>query len=237
MESLIHTIMDGGKMMKQRRVLGVLIILIGIVFLLGQLDLGIDTGYIFSTYWPIILILIGIVNLLNGTGFKLSGVILIVVGVLFQVQNLDLFVWDIDIWQLIFPSIIIIAGIWLVLPKNNFGKISTEHFVRQVLMFSGAKVTNESQEFKGADLFVAFGGMDLDLRNANVGADRPAKIDAFIAFGGADIIVPEDWKVRVTGLPLFGGWDNKTKNNTKTTYDVEVNLMIMFGGCDVKYHK
>ncbi len=59
---------------------GLLIILIGVLFLLGNLD-KLDFGEVFSTYWPLILIFIGLWHLVahefRSWGF---GLFLIAVG-------------------------------------------------------------------------------------------------------------------------------------------------------------
>jgi hypothetical protein len=60
----------------QRRVFGVLVVFIGLLFLLSSLDLGINGWDIFSRYWPIILIVVGVFNVVGHNGMRLSGFIL-----------------------------------------------------------------------------------------------------------------------------------------------------------------
>jgi hypothetical protein len=139
-----------------------------------------------------------------------------------------------DTWKIIVPSLIIIAGVWLLFPRAH-SKVVSRHYIRQTALFSGASIACDSEEFKGAELFAAFGGIDLDLRKAVVGLDKPAKIDIFVAFGGIDLIVAEGCKVVITGIPLFGGWSNNThKNSHNGEADMVINALVLFGGLDVK---
>jgi len=218
--------------MTQRRAFGILVVFVGVLFLLSSLNLGIDGWDIFSMYWPVILIVIGLFNVVGHNGMRLSGIILIVIGCLFLVETTGII--DINMWNIIVPSMIILAGVWLLLPKSN-NRLVSRHYIKQTALFSGASIACDSNEFKGAELFAAFGGIDLDLRRVSMGEDKPAKMDVFVAFGGIDIIVPEGFKVTVTGIPLFGGWSNKTNKSGNTgETDIVINALILFGGMEVK---
>ena len=61
-------------------------------------------------------------------------------------------------------------------------------------------------------------------------------MDVTAAFGGVDLYVPRHWKVEVTGLPLFGGWGNKTQAFAKDEGApvLRIKCLAMFGGVEVK---
>jgi len=220
--------------MTQKRILGIFIVFIGGLFLLDSFNIGIDAWGMVESFWPIIIIAFGITNLIGSDGVRLSGVIMIVVGVIFLIETSGYSVFGLDAWDIILPGIIIIIGVWLLFPKNG-SNVSSRHFIKQMAIFSGATTQCDSDEFKGADLVAIFGGLDLDLRYATVGEEKPAKIDVFAAFGGVDIIVPEGMKVMITGIPLFGGWSNKSLKATHSgEADVVINAFVLFGGMDVK---
>lgn len=224
--------------MKKRNLLGILIIAVGVIILLGRLEI-IDSDSIFGTYWPLILITIGLVNLFDKYGSKTLASVLIIVGVIFQLKELHFDILeDINIGQFILPAAVIIVGAWLIIPKRrgNNRKIYSDNIVENFCLFSGSDILNDSSDFQGGNLGTAFGGIDVDLRNANIIGDEPVIIDVFVAFGGIDIKVPMDWKVEVKGIPLFGGWGNKTKREKVNTNKVLiVKCLILFGGLDVKY--
>ncbi|REJ12480.1 MAG: cell wall-active antibiotics response protein [Paenibacillaceae bacterium] len=69
---------------------GLVLLAIGGLFLLRQLNLlpfDFDIGFLFSTFWPIILIAIGLQSLVSGGGWW--GMILVGLGAFFQLQNLN----------------------------------------------------------------------------------------------------------------------------------------------------
>ncbi|WP_273326707.1 LiaF transmembrane domain-containing protein [Vallitalea guaymasensis] len=224
--------------MKKRNLLGILIIAIGVVILLGRLDI-IDSENIFGTYWPLILIAIGLVNLFDKYGSKTLASVLIIVGVIFQLKELNLKILEgINIGEFIFPAIVIIVGAWLIIPKKKRSnkKIYSDNIIDTFCLFSGSDIINDSTDFQGGNLGTAFGGIDVDLRNANITGNEPIIIDAFVAFGGIDIKVPMDWKVEIKGFPLFGGWDNKTKREMADSNKVLiVKSFVLFGGLGVEY--
>jgi hypothetical protein len=66
------------------------------------------------------------------------------------------------------------------------------------------KFRSEASAFRGGRLIVWQGGADIDLRGAKLdpaGAD----LEVWTVFGGMQLRVPEDWRVRVRGVGLFGG--------------------------------
>ena len=91
---------------------GLLIILIGVLFLLGNLG-KLDIGEVFSTYWPLILVFIGLWHLIahefRRTGFA---VILILIGAFFMLVNLDVIRGR--VWIYFWPLLIIAVGLWLI---------------------------------------------------------------------------------------------------------------------------
>ena len=105
---------------------GLVIIAIGVIFLLVNMD-RLDFGDFVSTYWPMILILIGISHLLT-SGFRNAGVALfmIAIGSFFQLNN-----WGVlggRVWAYFWPLLIIAAGLWNIFkprPKG-FGENAPE---------------------------------------------------------------------------------------------------------------
>ncbi len=223
--------------MNKRNLFGIFVVLIGVLFLLDTLGYS-DFGDIIGTYWPMVLIIFGVINLFDKSSAKIYGMIALILGIAFQLTNLNYFE-DINIWNLIWPIILILIGVWLLVPKKKYSdRVSSTNTLNNFALFSSAKVLNQSHDFAGGDLVAIFGGIDADLRNANISSTKPAIIDAMVAFGGVDIIVPVDWKVQVKGIPLFGGWSNKTQKNNISSDDPPVLIvkgLVMFGGLEIKH--
>ena len=72
----------------------------------------------------------------------------------------------------------------------------------------------------------------LDLRNAIITED--VVINSTCIFAGIDIFVPQNVQVKVAGVPVFGGVDNKAANAAPGAPTVYVNSTCIFSGVDIK---
>lgn len=230
----------GAIVLKGKVCLGIIFILIGVGAIFQQLGFW-NLGNIISMWWPLILIGAGVSQLIGKPVSKTSGIVLVVLGVLFQMRKLDII--NVSLVRFFWPSLIVAIGVSMLLPKNStkknyeFSKEQVdEDMVDNLALFSGLKTRNVSKNFKGGSLVAIFGGIDLDLRDACLLNDG-ARIDVTAAFGGVDIIVPPDWKIEVKGVPIFGGWSNKTRGKNFVNPDAPVltlHCFVAFGGVDIK---
>lgn len=219
--------------MKQGKIFGFLLILIGLLIILGNLEI-IDIGFwqIIGTYWPLLLIAAGFYNIITNPAGRLGGFIVLGVGILFQLNNLDhldIFA-NISIW----PIILILIGIGLLVRGGEKAQALERNKINTINIFSGRNSRIVSQDFKGGSSISIFGGSELDFREAKT-LEKEIRFDVFLLFGGDDIYVPENWNVDISGLPIFGGWDD---NTSRKTFDPEaptlaIKCLILFGGIDV----
>ncbi|WP_240546165.1 cell wall-active antibiotics response protein LiaF [Paenibacillus artemisiicola] len=99
---------------------GLLIIVVGVGLLLRQGGyVNFDIGAIFSVFWPVILMFLGVQGLLQrmayGRGSAFGSGVLIVLGFLFLGRNLDLFVWSVgDMIKFAGPLVLIIFGLSMI---------------------------------------------------------------------------------------------------------------------------
>ncbi len=102
-------------------------------------------------------------------------------------------------------------------------------------LFGGSEIKDRSRHFTYADVSTIFGGATLDLWEARI--DEQATVDATALFGGVDILVPEGWRVTMRGVPVFGGYQDKTHNYMTSLPDqapiLHVNTTSIFGGVTV----
>ncbi len=219
--------------MKQGKIFGILLILIGLLIILGNLGV-IDIGIwqIIGTYWPMILVTAGFYNIITNPAGKIGGFIVLGIGVLFQLNNLDrLDVFaDISIW----PIILILLGVGLLFRGGDRAQALERNRINTISIFSGRNSRVVSQDFMGGSSISIFGGSELDFRAART-QEKEIRFDVFVLFGGDDIYVPEDWNVDISGLPIFGGWDD---NTSRKDFDPEaptlaIKCLILFGGIDV----
>lgn len=215
-----------------RLLLGGAIIFLGLGFLLDGFGVW-AFGEFFGDWWPALIILAGLVSIYANPRMPLWPVFIITAGVLVLLQNLE--VINVNVWQVIWPIALIIAGLSFVV-QGGFRrpkKINDEKSDIS-LAFSGVESANTSDSYQGGKINVAFGGVELDLREAKMKSDK-ARLEIFVAFGGVEVRVPKNWEVRTNGLPLFGGWDNAaSKPTNKKPPVLEIAGTCMFGGVEIK---
>lgn len=216
---------------------GALIVAAGVALLLDHLGF-ITIGSLFR-FWPMILIFFGVGHLFTPSN-RVWGLILIVVGAVFQLNNLGFTRIVIgDLW----PVAIIAVGlvlIWGALRPPPAAKISTDStdMFNAVAIFSGCERRVKSQNFKGGRATSIFGGVELDLRDAQIDGDE-ATIEVNCIFGGAEIRVPDSWNVHSKSIPVLGGFSDKTHISSAqdTTGGKRKTLIItgavVFGGVEI----
>jgi hypothetical protein len=78
------------------------------------------------------------------------------------------------------------------------------------------------------------GGVELDLRNAQIKEGEEAVLDTFALWGGVEITVPENWRVVGQVMPLMGGFENKTRASGASGPVLIVKGTAVMGGVEVK---
>ena len=217
---------------------GLLIILIGVLFLLGNLG-RLDIGDVFSTYWPLILIFIGLWHLIahefRSAGF---GAILILIGGFFMLVNLDVIRGR--VWLYFWPLLIIAAGLWIIFkprfkPFKEKAPEIKEKDLDAFIIFSGIKRRFNTPEFRGGKATALFGGIDLDFTQAGL-ADNKASIELTAIFGGIDVLVPNDWEVVIDSSSIFGAVEDKHRGprEAEKKATLFVRATVIFGGIEIK---
>ncbi|MBV7294583.1 DUF1707 domain-containing protein [Corynebacterium sp. TAE3-ERU12] len=92
------------------------------------------------------------------------------------------------------------AAASLPVTGENFGPTTT------VAFFSGAERTASWNLPRKHTACTLFGGVDLDLTNVSLEAQETT-VNVVAVMGGADIIVPDDVRIAMDGVGLFGGFD------------------------------
>lgn len=210
--------------------LGVLVVAIGVAALLDELDLvEVSLGDLVSTWWPLAVIGVGLAALVTVPRAWVGPAGVLTVGVLLQLGELGLL--DVSFWGLLWPLGIILVGISLITRMGSHG--TDDAVVNSAVIWWGSERRSTSQAFRGGSLSAIMGGIDLDLRQADI-VDK-AEIAVFAFWAGVDIKVPPTWRVRVTGLPLLGGFDNKTTPPADPDApELVVHVTAIMGGVEVK---
>jgi len=224
-----------------RAIIGLFIIIAGVIYLLR--NFGIDLGLNIWEWWPLILILIGLGQVLQPQESRqvAAGGFLIFLGAAFLVNNLDIIDFD---FRIIWPLILIFIG-YSILRKNTWhgrGIDPGSDFVNLAFIIGGGEHRFSTQDLKGGKITAVMGGGTIDLRETDFKQDEIA-LDVFAMWGGIEIRVPETWQVNMTGVPILGSMDNKTihaiNNSSHADFSSKPKRLIIrgtaiMGGVEVK---
>jgi len=211
---------------------GVIVIALGVGFLLNSLNI-MNFGQFISDYWPVVLIVIGILELLKNqiTG----GLIWLAVGIIFILKTLG--VYNFDVWSLILPAVIIIIGFNILVRSGSRSRIKTEQgeSVSANSVFGGSEKKVDSKNFKVGTLNAIFGGSKIDLRQAGL-SEEGSIIDVLVMFGGGEIILPKNTRISLETTAIFGGCDDKRKEISESPDRrmLKIRGLILFGGLEIK---
>ena len=217
---------------------GIILVIIGVIIGLNTIGIT-DIDIFFDGWWTLVIIVPCFIGLFTNKD-KTGNIIGLLVGVILLLGMQNIIDFNL-IWKLLLPSIIVIIGLSLIF-KNIFNsKINNE--IKKLnnkntkdneycATFSGQRIDFPNEEFKGATLNSVFGSITCDLREAKIKED--VVINASSVFGGIDIIVPDDVNIKIKSNSIFGGVNNKKKNNEDKKYTIYVNASCLFGGVDIK---
>lgn len=217
---------------------GIILVIIGVIIGLNTMGIT-DIDIFFDGWWTLVIIVPCFIGLFTNKD-KTGNIIGLLVGVILLLGMQNIIDFNL-IWKLLLPSIIVIIGLSLIF-KNTFNsKINNE--IKKLnnkntknneycATFSGQRIDFPNEEFKGATLNSVFGSITCDLRGAKIKED--VVINASSVFGGIDIIAPDDVNIKIKSNSIFGGVNNKKKNNEDKKYTIYVNASCLFGGVDIK---
>lgn len=240
---------------------GFILTAIGLSLLFQQLNWFFFPSWLFS--WPMILIIVGLVQRANNRSNSSSWLILIVVGCLFLFEKI--FPGQ-NVVHLGWPVIIIAAGLWMIFRRNynldttqstrkeafanddflnpqpgdtepplQTQTASGEDYLNSFSIFSTAKKNILSKSFKGGEVVNFFGGTDLDFSHADISGQ--VIIDVMQLFGGTKLIVPPHWQVVADIAQIFGGVNDKRIPHADVAASGKVLVLkgiSIFGGVDIK---
>lgn len=229
----------------KRLYFGIILIALGVILFLKKLNIIPESVSDFLISWPMLLIGFGIMSFIGGN--RPAGTILVVIGGFF------LFPDFIDFW----PLVLIAVGISLLFHRSHIPLVNRVPGVKPPLeyesipndnlhntfddfvIFGGREIFINSQAFAGGKATSIFGGMEFDLRKANM-SPGGALIDCVSIFGGCGFKIPMDWNVRNEVTTIFGAFtDKRGETYSEKYYDPSKTILIkgisIFGGIEVKH--
>ncbi|OFX59395.1 MAG: hypothetical protein A2066_15395 [Bacteroidetes bacterium GWB2_41_8] len=228
---------------------GIILIVVGVIMILEKLNLIPDSVADLLISWQMLLVGIGVLALIGGN--RTGGTIMIVIGGFFMVP--ELITVPHEIRKLYWPLILVAIGVALLLRQRDntskppiiTGPISGgsadngQNSFDDFVIFGGREIFINSQSLQIGKATSIFGGMEFDLRKANM-APGGAVIDCVSVFGGCGFKIPMDWNVRNEVTTIFGAFTDKRGDTyNERYYDPSKTLVIkgvsIFGGIEVKH--
>jgi predicted membrane protein len=234
--------------MTSQVLMGVLVIAIGLLFLLDNLDI-IEVRDALA-FWPLVFIFAGVAKLLDTTSPNgyLVGLAGIGIGVTMILQRLGIIYFS---WRAAWPLILIAVGAMVVYramtgqrtarfgvavldgkgtaPEGAAGPMQT---VDVTAILGGFERRVHTQDFRGGEVTAVMGGCALDMREASMTGE--AVIHVFAFWGGVTLKVPPDWTVVLEGTPILGGFEEKTVAPPDSSKRLVVRGYAIMGGVEVR---
>lgn len=228
-------------------IIGIFFVGLGIVFLLDRLQILPPEWKNIIISWQALLIFIGVINIFRRHA-QLPGFILILVGSAFLVP--DIVHIPFEARQLIWPVLLIAIGMTIIMKARNLKKSTTfttinddctttvsSERIDEVAIFGGGKRVITTQNLKGGNITAIFGGLEIDLSDADIDGES-AMIEVTTIFGGATVIVKSEWDVQIQVASVLGGFSDKRKVYKSEKRQGAKTLIIkgaaVFGGGEVK---
>jgi predicted membrane protein len=219
-----------------RLVAGALLIFFGILFTLDNMGV-LDAGDVL-TYWPVILIAVGFLKIVQQPreGHRKVGWVVLAIGVFLQLQILGL-----THMRSTWPFVLVVIGgflVWRALGRSA-GPPTAESSsqLSEFAVMGGVHRVVESSDFRGGEATAIMGAVELDLRGSTI-ATSPAVIDVFALWGGIEIMVPPEWKVDVKAMPILGAFENKARSSVRDssapTQELVIRGTALMGGVEIK---
>lgn len=205
-------------------IFGLLIILLGVYFLLGNLGYDIGLKEVIDDYWPVIIVTFGLKLLFNGivnfssgyrrnlwiTGALLRGIIVTGIGVILLGNNLSWFSFGLsDVWSLLWPLLIIYIGLKIIFDKPRYKLKENKYEVNFETGYKGS-TPNKRKLWVGEAVYGMGGAWELDdiqvwhgigestvnLSSAII-PEREVFIELTGLIGEVTVLVPQDLAMKI----------------------------------------
>lgn len=243
----------GKRKPNEKALIGIIIIGVGVLILLRNLDFYIP-HFLFT--WPMILILIGLVSGVKHKFRNNTWWILLALGGFFLIMkmypelNLRIYFWPVILFAVGFGFLLSRGG-FIVSRKislaaddtkqdsgtasaSEFTGTTGEDIIDAAAVFGVVKKNMYSKNFKGGEVVTVFGGTEINLMHADFSGQ--VKLEIVNIFGGTTLYIPAHWQIRSEAVAVFGSIEDKRERPTAVLMDKVLILdgFVMFGGIDIK---
>lgn len=227
-------------------VLIVMLLLVGVVFLLGYLQvINIGNASFWGVVWPLLLIGLG-VSWTRSYPSPIS-IGIIAFGAYSFLFNLNVVHFELT-WGFIWPAALILIALSLILRlflrkdvhEKHSGKTKKSEYNEEdgrVVMdcsFGNEQIVCKQQRFQSADLDISFGDYTLDLRECTEFVQN-AMINVDVSFGSLSLLLPKTVRVINSSDKSFSACSTHGEPQSDALYSLYLRGDISFGSVDIRY--
>ncbi len=220
-----------------RAFFGVTIAAFGGVLLLRNLEIiKFDSWHVFwGTVWAVGLILAGLMTIFSSrrASLRVWGLLLMTIGVSIGLGAYG--VINISVWKIFWPVMLIAIGLIVSVGsgghKRSKKSVADDSGNEKITIFYGEE-SRVKGDYTGGSATAIFGGVELDLRRANI--KDGAVIDIFTFCGGVSISLPDDVIVKNEVRGILGGSKYKTVSKSSAKKTIILRGECVLGGLEVK---
>ncbi len=213
-----------------RALTGLIVIIIGAGLLLQNLNV-IDVSTSISTFWPLLVILGGVLLFANNPRNWLVPSFIILLGSLYQLRELGAV--SFQPWQVFWPLVLVAVGSSLLFRRSYADAAVSKNERDDVFaLMGGSNITNSAKQFKGSRVTAIMGGAQIDLRKSTITDD--AVIELFSIWGGVEIVVPNNVQiVNKINCILAGSEDNTSQKVDKKSPRLTITGDLIMAGATI----
>ena len=194
---------------RNRTTLGLVLIIVGLILALDSAGVLRTEGL--GRWWPLVLIGVGVVKVRQPRedGQRAAGVAFLMLGSLFLFTSILAV-------RSAWPLLMVAFGaflLWQGVEGQAAGqaaetmKVSDSPYISEMALIGIVKRGHRPLDFRGGSVTAVIGGVELDLRKANL--TSTAYLDVVAFWGGIEIKVPASWTVDARVVALMGAFENK----------------------------
>jgi hypothetical protein len=212
---------------------GLIVILLGILFTLDNLDLIRAREYI--RYWPALLLVLGVYRLVEpgDPPNYIPGLLFSLIGGVLLLNTLHFHLSIGSYW----PLLLVLVGLGIIshaFRGTSAAGADAGSTISAFAFLSGIQKTCRSQSFRAGELTAVMGGCEIDMRQADIQSEE-AVINIFSFWGGIELRVPDNWIVRAEVLPIMGGCDDHAEVHGEGPHKrLVIKGLVIMGGVEVR---
>jgi lia operon protein LiaF len=223
-----------------RKIFASLLIAVGILIILSNLNI-ISVESLMKYLWPSLLILIGLYNLVRDRRIQIFSVILIGIGTIYLLNELDIIVVTFrQIMMYFWPVLLILIGFNLLFsrprkirpiepstkPRHNSNQREYNAFLNSV----NEQVNNTSFEYSSVNSVMASAEIDYSMIEFK---NDSASIEINSVLSSVLVKLPSGVRINLSGSPILGDITDKSMGDPNSTKTLNVNFTCILGNIEI----